>query len=143
MPDETDPLWKGFLGLWILDPESCRYEQGEPPRSGSYRIEETDDGRLAFHMEWVDAAGEAHRASFTGTPDGKPEPFAGGDLADAMSVTPASPRELNSAAYMKGRELMIASRQLDETGQAMRLIQAVLLPSGEKPVNISIYVRAQ
>lgn len=143
MSDKSDLLWQGFLGLWVLDPESCQYEQGDPPRSGSYRIEETPDGRLAFHMEWVDAEGEAHKASFTGRPDGEPEPFAGGELADAMSVTPVSARELNSAAYMKGRELMVASRQLDDTGGAMRLIQAVLLPDGTKPTNISIYVRAQ
>ena len=143
MFNKSDLLWQGFLGLWVLDPDSCQYEQGDPPRSGSYRIEETPDGRLAFHMEWVDAEGEAHKASFTGKPDGRPEPFAGGELADAMSVTPVSARELNSAAYMKGRELMIASRQLDDTGGAMRLIQAVLLPDGTKPTNISIYVRAQ
>ena len=141
--DKPDLLWQGFLGLWVLDPDSCQYEQGDPPRAGSYRIEETPDGRLTFHMEWVDAAGEEHKASFTGTPNGEPEPFAGGELADAMSVTPVSARELNSAAYYKGQERMIASRQLDDTGGAMRLIQAVLLPDGAKPTNVSIYVRAQ
>lgn len=141
MSEKSEPLWKGFIGTWLLDPASGQYEQGEPPRSGSYRIEEAG-GRLAFHMEWIDAAGEAHAASFTGTPDGKPEPFAGGDLADALSVTPVSWRELNSAAYWKGRERMIASRQLDDDGGAMRVIQAVRLPGGERPTNIAIYLRS-
>lgn len=142
MTDQNEPLWKGFLGTWLLDPESCQYEQGDPPRSGSYRIEEAGE-RLAFHMEWIDAAGESLSASFTGIPDGTPEAFPGGDLADAMSVTPVSRRELNSAAFYKGHERMVASRQLDDDGGAMRVIQVVRLPNGESPTNISIYLRGQ
>lgn len=129
-----------FLGTWILDPTSCAYEQGAPPRSGRYTITERGD-ELAFTIEWTDAAGEDHRAEFSGRPDGQARPFAGGPLADAMSITCRSPRELNSAAFYGGVELMSAERQLDATGQAMRVVQMVRLPDGSRPTNVAIYRR--
>src|SRR5687768_1949596 len=107
-----------FLGTWILDPTSCAYQQGEPPRSGRYVIEESA-GVLHFSIEWVDHVGAEHRVAFSGIPDGVARPFAGGDLADALSITAVSPRELTSAALYRGKERMFAQRQLDETGQAM------------------------
>lgn len=144
--DET-PLYAGFLGSWILDTSSCEFEQGDAPQAGSYHIVEqagTAGGTtsLLFRTQWVDSEGEAQSAEFSGIPDGKPVPFNGGDLADALSVTAVSRRELNSAAFYKEHERMTVSRQLDDTGGALRLIQAVKLPSGEQPTNISIYRRA-
>ncbi|MDF1686548.1 MAG: hypothetical protein ACJAXQ_001828 [Parvibaculaceae bacterium] len=144
--DET-PLYAGFLGSWILDTSSCEFEQGDAPQAGSYHIVEqagTAGGiaSLLFRTQWVDSEGEAQSAEFSGIPDGKPVPFNGGDLADALSVTAVSRRELNSAAFYKEHERMTVSRQLDDTGGALRLIQAVKLPSGEQPTNISIYRRA-
>jgi hypothetical protein len=131
---------EAFLGTWILDPSSCRYEQGDPPRSGRYLIDE-HDGELRFSIEWVDAEGVEHRAAFAGVPDGVARPFAGGDLADALSVTLVSPRELNSSAFYRGVERMVAQRQLDATLQAMRITQVIRLPHGERPANVAIYRR--
>jgi hypothetical protein len=132
------PLYADFLGTWILDPSSCVYEQGEPPRSGSYRIEEFD-GALVFHISWVDAEGASQQAEFSGVPDGKPVPFAGGELADALSVRAVSARELRSSAYHGGRELMVAQRQLDATNTAMRVVQLVRMLNGPDLGNTSVY----
>jgi len=135
-----DAPYQRFLGTWVLIPESCDYEQNEPPRSGTYRIESTAEG-LRFEMAWTDSAGEQHSVSFSGVPDGKPMPFAGGELADALSITAVSKRELNSSAFLRGKELMVAQRQLDDTGQAMRVIQLVRLPDGTSARNVSVYRR--
>lgn len=147
--DET-PLYAGFLGSWILDTSSCEFEQGDAPQAGSYSIVEqaplsgssAQSISLMFRTQWIDSEGTSQSAEFSGIPDGEPVPFNGGDLADALSVTIVSRRELNSAAFYKGHERMTVSRQLDDTGGALRLIQAVKLPNGEKPTNISIYRRA-
>ena len=73
---------------------------------------------------------------------GDPPPrTAGGELADAIAIEAVSPRELNSYAYWQGRQLMVAQRQLDDTGLHMRVVQAVHLPDGTRPVNVSIYRR--
>lgn len=137
----VDPVYRGFLGRWQLIPESCRYEQGAPPASGVYRIDAGPDGALHFHVEWVDADGTPGSVTFSGVPDGKLVPIEGGVLADALSIEAVSARELNSYAYLEGRALMIAQRQLDETGQAMRITQVVRLPSGERPANVAVYRR--
>ena len=39
-----EKLYKDFLGSWQLIPDSCKYQQGEPPKSGEYHIEV--DGEL-------------------------------------------------------------------------------------------------
>ena len=60
-----------------------------------------------------------------------------------MSICAVSTRELNSYAYLKGKELMVAQRQLDDTGLAMRITQLVRLPDGTNISNESIYRRSQ
>lgn len=140
MADAPEPTYAGFLGTWILDPTTCDYEQGEPPQAGTYTIEERD-GALHFHVAWTAADGGRHEVAFHGVPDGRREPFAGGDLADALSVSAVSPRELTSAAYYQGVERMVAQRQLDASGNAMRVIQAVRFPDGTQLANVAVYVR--
>lgn len=137
MSDDA-PNYSGFLGTWVLIPESCRYEQGDPPRAGTYRIE-ARAGRLHFVIDWTAADGSAHHAEFSGVPDGVPAPFDGGELADALSVTVVSARDLRSSGYWRGAELMVAQRQLDDTGTAMRVTQVVRLPDGSSPANVSVY----
>ena len=128
-----------FIGRWALDPASCRYAQGEPPRSGTYTISEAGD-LLVFDMAWTDSKGEAHTASFSGRPDGIAAPFDGGDLVDSFTITAESRSELNSSAAMKGETLMRATRTLidDDT---MRIVQTVYLPDGTAPANRSVYYR--
>lgn len=135
---DDDAVYAGFLGRWILIPESCDYEQGEAPRDGAYRIE-AREGRLWFTMEWTEADGTTRRAAFDGVPDGVPVPFAGGEAADALSVHAVSRRELRSSAYWQGEELMVAQRQLDESGTAMRVTQIVRFRDGTRLANVAVY----
>ena len=133
--------YTSFLGTWQLVPESCRYDQGEAPASGTYRISVAPDGVLSLTTQWQDSAGQSHSFTLSGPPDGSKAAFDGGDLADALAITAVSPRELNSYAYLRGKELMVAQRQLDETGQAMRVTQMVRLPDGTRPSNVSVYLK--
>ena len=136
------PAYAPFLGLWSLIPESCRYEQGAAPRSGAYLIEEVEAGRVRFVARWTDDEGTPHEVAFEGPTDGSKIPFPGGELADALAIEAVSERELNSYAYLNGREFMVAQRQLDGTGQAMRVTQLVRLPDGTRPANVAIYRRS-
>ncbi|MFK7988222.1 MAG: hypothetical protein AB8I08_19535 [Sandaracinaceae bacterium] len=132
------PSHRGFLGRWVLIPESCRYEQGDPPKAGSITI--LEEGRcIRFVMEWTDMGGASHRAELAGEPDGEAKPFDGGALADALAITLVSDRKIVSSAFFEGEELMTAERQLDATGQAMRVVQRVRLPDGTAPINAGVY----
>ena len=135
---ESAPIYAAFLGTWILIPDSCDYEQGEPPQSGTYQIAD-DAGRLELTMQWIDSAGDSHTAKFDGVPNGERVPFDGGELADALSISTPSARELNSSAYWQGEELMFAQRQLDDTGAAMRVTQLIRFHDGNSLANVSVY----
>jgi len=135
------PIFAGFLGTWILDPSSCQYEQGDPPTSGAYTITEKD-GRLFFTIAWTDAAGKDNDVAFNGVPDGKPVPFVVPGAVDEMSVQATSRRELRSTAYLRGKPTMVAQRQLDESGRAMRVTQVVMFPDGERLANVATYVKS-
>lgn len=134
------PLYNGFLGSWVLIPDSCQYEQGDAPAAATLRIEDAE-GELRFTMTSTPVGGVPIEAAFSGPPDGKPFPFAGGDLADAMSITLVASNDLRTSAFRRGRELMIVQRQLDASGQAMRVTQVVRLPGGSSPANVAVYRR--
>lgn len=130
----------GFLGTWVLMPETCIYEQGLAPSAGTYRIEEVG-AALRFTIDWTATDGTVHHATFDGRPDGVAVSFAGGDVVDAMSVTLVSPRDLRSAAFWRGRERMVAQRQLDARGDAMRVTQVVRFDDGTSAANVAVYRR--
>ena len=50
-----------------------------------------------------------------------------------------SERELTSVATWRGKRRMVAQRQLDATGGAMRVTQVVFLPDGSHLANVAIY----
>ena len=134
-------LHAGFIGAWILIPESCDYEQGDPPLEGTYLIREAEGGALDFEIAWTDSGGEAHTVCFSGLPDGEAAPLEGGELADAISVTAVSARELTTRAYWRGKERMVAQRQLDDRGVAMRVTQLIRFDDGTTLANTSVYRR--
>ncbi|WP_084420591.1 hypothetical protein [Henriciella litoralis] len=135
----STPPHKRFLGKWVLDPASCKYEQGEAPVSGTYVISESGDD-LAFQMSWTDRSGQDHDAHFQGKPDGIATPFNAPGLADSFSIDMPTPSELNSSASLNGALTMRATRTLidDDT---MRIVQTVFLPDGTQPSNRSVYYR--
>lgn len=139
---DTAASCERFFGTWILDVQSCRYQQGEPPQSGRYHIA-ADGDDLVFSLDWVDADGQAHAVSFRGRPDGSRAPFNGGPLADALAITLVSASQLNSSAFRGGVELMSAERTLSGNGQTMHIVQTVKLPDGTAPANHATYYRAQ
>lgn len=134
-------LFAGFIVTWILDPSSCQYEQGDPPTAGLYSISEKE-GRLFFTIAWTDANGKVHDVVFNGLPDGVPVPFVVSGAVEEMSIQATSRRELRSTAFFQNKPTMIAQRQLDESGRAMRVTQVVMFPDGERLANVATYMKS-
>ena len=134
----TDPIYHHFLGTWELDPTTCAYEQGAPPRADRHRIE-ADGGDLVITMDSTDADGEDHHVSFRAPANGQEIPFDGGPLADTLCLTTPSPHELHLSASCGGLELMTATRTLDADGLALHLVQTVHLPDFTAPTNRGTY----
>ena len=134
----ADPIHQNFLGLWVLDPASCDYEQGEPPRADRHLIE-ADGGDLVITMDTTDADGETHHAAIRAPANGQEIPFNGGPLADTLCLTAPSPRELSLSASCDGLGLMTATRTLDADGITLHLVQTVHLPDFTAPANRGTY----
>lgn len=134
----ADPVHLNFIGTWLLEPGSCEYEQGKPPRSDRHHIAE-DNGELVITMNWTDAEGEDHHASFRAPADGSKIPFNGGPLADTLQVSVPSPSELHLSALCDGLELMTATRTLNPDGTAFELVQTVHLADFTTPTNRGTY----
>ena len=134
----TEPVYQAFLGTWVLDPTTCRYEQGEPPRADRHRIV-ADGYDLVITMDSTDAGGEDHHVSFRAPANGQEIPFNAGPLADTLCLTLPSPHELHLAASCDGLELMTATRTLDADGTTLHLVQTVHLPDFTAPANRATY----
>ncbi len=131
-----------FLGTWILDTEESDFEQGEPPKSATLKIED-NFGMAVFTMNQVTADGEVTNDTFEAMPDGPEVKLGKSGLVDAMRLVFKGDRNLISEARRGGLTLMKADRELSEDGRTLTITQTVHLVDVASYRNISVYRRAQ
>lgn len=137
MSDKIGP----FLGSWILDTEASDYEQGEPPRSASLKIED-NFGMTVFTMNQVAADGEVTNDTFSAVPDGPEIKLGKSGLVDAMSLR-FEGNKLVSDARKGQLTIMKAERELSEDGRTLTITQTVHLVDVDSFTNVTVYRRAQ
>ncbi|OJJ09906.1 hypothetical protein [Roseibium sp.] len=131
-----------FLGTWILDSEASEFEQGDPPKSATLKIED-NFGMAVFTMNQVSADGDVTNDSFEAVPDGPEVKLGKSGLVDAMRLVFANDRNLVSEARRGGLTIMKAERELSEDGRTLTVTQTVHLVDVASFTNVSIYRRAQ
>ncbi|WP_209010945.1 hypothetical protein [Labrenzia sp. PHM005] len=131
-----------FLGTWILDAAECDFEQGDPPKSATLKIED-NFGMAIFTMNQVSADGEVTNDSFEAMPDGPEVKLGKSGLVDAMRLVFQNDRNLVSEARRGGLTIMKAERELSDDGQTLTVTQTVHLVDVASFKNISVYHRAQ
>jgi len=131
-----------FLGTWILDTEESDFEQGEPPKSATLKIEDRF-GVAAFTMNQVSADGEVTNDDFEAVPDGPETKLGKSGLVDAMRLVFQGDRTLVSDARRGGLTIMKAERELSEDGRTLTVTQTVHLVDVASYTNVSVYRRAQ
>ncbi len=129
-----------FLGLWRFDPAQARYQLGEPPQIGTYRLDAHGDGYL-ITMEWTDARGQSYRQTYTAIPDGQLYPYGGANALVSIAMTRLDDRTLDTASFRGGERIAYAVRRLSDDGQTMQVIQSGQTPEGTPFENIAVYVR--
>lgn len=137
MSEQQNP----FIGVWVLDPASCEYTMGEPPKTGRYEIK-ADGEKLVFIMNWSDAEDKPFEISFSVTPDDQEHPFENPAMADTTKYRYQNERILESWSYKDGKELGYARRELNEAGTIMLVVQQVNDPNGGALQNLATYHRA-
>jgi hypothetical protein len=131
-----------FLGTWILDTEESDFEQGEPPKSATLKIEDRF-GVAAFTMNQVSSDGEVTNDNFEAMPDGPEIKLGKSGLVDAMRLVFQGDRNLVSEARRGGLTIMKADRELSEDGRTLTVTQTVHLVDVASYTNVSVYRRAQ
>lgn len=131
-----------FLGTWILDTEESDFEQGEPPKSATLKIEDRF-GVAAFTMNQVSSDGVVTNDNFEAMPDGPEIKLGKSGLVDAMRLVFQGDRNLVSEARRGGLTIMKADRELSEDGRTLTVTQTVHLVDVASYTNVSVYRRAQ
>lgn len=132
---------EGFLGTWILAPQSCSYALGEPLREGRYTIQRDGPTDLRVTMEWVNEAGMHLTDATTLVPDGQIYAFEGPGV-DGISLTLHSDHILETAAYRDSQRLMTVRRVLSRDLTTMTVVMSGRTPQDKLWENRAIYRRS-
>ncbi|MEM1397209.1 MAG: hypothetical protein AAGH38_07145 [Pseudomonadota bacterium] len=140
--DDIDAWIDPFIGEWVLDAASATFHQGETPTSGKQVIARVGaDLNFSIELSYEAAATEKNR--LVSRPDGRPEVFNGGDLADAIVTRLPTRGVLETVASYKGVERMSVTRSLSVDGMSMIVKQTVTLPDQTQVANEATYHRLQ
>jgi len=130
-----------FLGTWILDTDESEFEQGEPPKSATLKIED-HFGMARFTMNQVSETGEVTNDSFEAIPDGPEVKLGKSGLVDAMRLVFEGDRKLVSEARRGPLTIMKAERELSNDGTELVVTQTVHLVDVASYTNVSVYRRS-
>ena len=128
-----------FLGNWRLLPQTCDYEQGHPPKSGSYGIA-LQNGEVSFTISAVDLENKKSKYELKGKADGEKRDFVVKDVIDTLSIELRNDnKEIWIIGFSGEREQMVSQLQLDSSNQALRVTQVVFFTDGSKMTNSAVY----
>ncbi|HEY8548307.1 MAG TPA: hypothetical protein VIL35_00010 [Vicinamibacterales bacterium] len=144
-PGQTgEPGWlaavRPFLGTWTLVPQESRYEDGNPPRTATQRIE-LIEGRVVFHVEAVLEDGWDVTYVLSRTPDGVDRPHPDPDVADIVSAR-VEGRTFETVSRRAGKVMRRTVRTLSPDGNRLIVQQDGYTQFGQRFRNHSVYQRA-
>ncbi len=130
-----------FLGEWELVPELSLYENGEPPRSGTYRLS-LDGDAIAASIDWVDAQGASETVAFGGPLDGS-EVVLDTQGPAVLALERLDAATLDSVVRVAGQQVAWARRRASDDGQLLAVVQTGATPEGEPFRNFQVYRRRE
>lgn len=127
-----------FLGIWVLDPQECVYEHGDPPDKAVYEI--TADGRaLIFAVEY-EIGGMELEFRYRTLPNGIEQPYEDPNgIVDSITSTFTGAQEIETISRSGGDVLALAVRAISEDGLTMTVTQKGTAEGGRRFVNVSVY----
>lgn len=128
-----------YLGTWLLVPELCIYQSGDPPFEGEYIISQSS-GEISFRIIWKDGSGKSHELQFGGPLDGEKHPSETPGVTE-VSYERIDERTLDSTAFNHENTVMYARRVASNDG-TMLAVSQVLYGSEGPSSNFQVYRRA-
>jgi hypothetical protein len=128
-----------FVGTWKLDARQAVYQDGDPPRSSTQRID-VRDGRVIFHIESLLADGWDVSYVLSRIPDGVERRHADPEIADTL-VTRVEGRTLETISRRGDLITRHTIRALSEDGATLTVTQIGVTNFGRPFRNRSVYHR--
>ena len=127
-----------YIGTWLLIPELCIYQNGEPPLRGIYEIQ-SDGTEVRISVNWTDKEGAEHAIEYGGAIDGSKHPI------DASGTTSTvyfrvDENTLGSTVYDNDRKTMYARRIVSAANDLLATVQVQYRPEGDLS-NFQVYRR--
>ena len=128
-----------FLASWQLFPEKCTYEQGDRPKSGTYRIEgNTERSELTISHNWVSLENQAFSAEYTVVADGDLHGFYDEAMADKVQVNFPDGIHFEVHFYRAGQVNLHVIHEIMPNGY-LRITSQGSTPEGKTYTNVEIY----
>lgn len=128
-----------FAGTWRLDAEQCTYQDGDPPRSSTQRID-IREGRVIFHVESVLSDGWGVSYVLSRIPDGLERRHSDPVIADTL-CTRIEGRTLETISRRGDLITRHTIRTLSEDGATLSVTQIGVNSFGQPFRNRSVYHR--
>ncbi|MFY8090147.1 MAG: DUF2452 domain-containing protein [Chitinophagaceae bacterium] len=128
-----------FLASWQLFPEKCNYQFGTTPKSGIYKIDSLQQGKLlGFTLNWISQDGEAFYSQYNVLPNGEKQPFDNQDFADSITAEIVNASTLCIAFYKEDKEILKVTHEILANG-FLKLSQQGIKVDGESFINVEVY----
>jgi hypothetical protein len=128
-----------FLASWQLFPEKGEYQQGERPKSGTYKIEAIDGKKeLEIAHNWVTLENQAFNSQYHLLADGDLNPFEHHDFAEKVQVTFPDSISFEIHFYKKGEAALHIVHEILPNGY-LKITQQGTRNDGSTYTNTEIY----
>ncbi|MDB5195809.1 MAG: hypothetical protein JWP88_179 [Flaviaesturariibacter sp.] len=130
-----------FLGSWQLFPEKGTYEWGSRPKSGTYKIESTENKKeLTITHSWVSLENEAFTAAYTVIADGELHKFDNTEFAEQVQVAFTDSLSFELHFYRSGQVTLHIAHELQPNGY-LKLAQQGVREDGSAYTNSEVFHR--
>jgi hypothetical protein len=128
-----------FLASWQLFPEKCTYEQGDRPKSGTYKVEAVDSKKeLIISHNWVTLENQAFTSQYHLIADGQLNPFEQHDFAEKAQVIFPDSISFEIHFYKKGEVTLHIVHEIMPNGYLKVTAQGIK-ENGTAYTNTEIY----
>ena len=129
-----------FLASWQLFPEKGSYEHGERPKSGIYKIENSNNDRkeLVIYHNWVTLENQAFTSQYNITADGNLHEFEDHELADKLQVNFIDSISFEIHFYKNGQVFLHVVHEIMPNGY-LKITQQGNQKDGSPYTNVEVY----
>lgn len=128
-----------FLASWQLFPEKCSYQYGTIPKSGTYKIDSLQQGKLLnFTLNWISQDGEAFFSQYNVQPNNEKQPFDNQDFAESITAEIVNASTLCVCFFKDDIEVLKVTHEILANG-FLKLSQQGIKKDGDNFTNVEVY----